>query len=178
MMLGATGGVFAQDAMPIAVFLKSVGKVTRVPATAISLTSTREGIPPALLRNLKYNLILHQRVILLTVETMLTPTVGEDRRLTAEPLGDGFTRILLRYGFAESPDVPLARASWLAENHCKPHTIANFLSRQTLIATKGRSMPRLQEQLFVALVRNSETPMSFFKLPVNRVVELGSQVGF
>lgn len=140
------------------------------------MTSTRDGIPPALLHNLKYNLILHERVILLTVETMLTPTVADEHRLTAETLGDGFTRILLRYGFAESPDVPEALAPWFAEHQCKPHTVAYFLSRQTLVPSRKPGLPIWQEHLFAAMMRNSETPMSFFKLPINRVVELGSQV--
>ena len=166
----------AAEAMPVDVFLASVSKVQRVAATAIYLTSSREGIPPALLHNLKYNLVLHRQVVLLTVETTLTPTVAEEQRLQAAALGHGFTRIILRYGFAESPDIPEALAPWLAEHDCNPMTAAYFLSRQTLIATKRRRMPRWQEHLFAAMVRNSETPMSFFKLPVNRVVELGSQV--
>ena len=166
----------ANEAMPVDVFLASAKKVQRVAATAIYLTSSREGIPPALLHNLKYNLVLHERVILLTVETTLTPTVRDEQRLAATDLGEGFTRIVLRYGFAESPDIPAALAPWQAEHRCNPMTAAYFLSRQTLIATKRRRMPRLQEHLFAVMVRNSETPMSFFKLPVNRVVELGSQV--
>ncbi len=166
----------ADEAMPVDVFLASAKKVQRVTATAIYLTSSREGIPPALLHNLKYNLVLHERVILLTVETTLTPTVRDEQRLTATDLGEGFWRIVLRYGFAESPDLPAALQPWLEANGFKPATIAYFLSRQTLIATRRRRMPRLQEHLFAVMVRNSETPMSFFKLPVNRVVELGSQV--
>jgi KUP system potassium uptake protein len=166
----------AADAMPVETFLASTAKVTRVPATAIYMTSSAEGIPPALLHNLKYNLVLHEKVMLLTVETALTPIVSDNNRLTVTPLGHGFTRIIVRYGFAESPDIPAALVPLQAATGCNPATSAYFLSRQTLVPSAKPGMPIWQEQLFAAMVRNSETPMSFFKLPINRVVELGSQV--
>ena len=166
----------AAEAMPVETFLRSTRKVMRVPATAIYLTSSRDGIPPALLHNLKYNLVLHERVILLTVETALTPLVGEANRLAVTQLGDGFTRVIARFGFAESPDIPAALAPLQQSIGCNPVTAAYFLSRQTLIPARRPRLPAWQEHLFAAMVRNSETPMSFFKLPVNRVVELGSQI--
>ena len=166
----------ATEAMPVETFLASTAKVTRVPATAIYMTSTAEGIPPALLHNLKYNLVLHEKVLLLTVETALTPIVSDANRLTVTPLGQGFTRIVVRYGFAESPDIPAALAPLQAETGCNPLTAAYFLSRQTLVPSRKPGLPMWQEHLFAAMVRNSETPMSFFKLPINRVIELGSQV--
>ena len=140
------------------------------------MTSSAEGIPPALLHNLKYNLVIHEKVMLLTVETALTPIVADTSRLTVTPLGHGFTRIVVRYGFAESPDIPAALAPLHADTGCNPATAAYFLSRQTLVPSRKPGMPIWQEHLFAAMVRNSETPMSFFKLPINRVVELGSQV--
>ena len=161
-----------EETMPIDLFLSSTAKVHRVPATAIYLTSIREGMPPALLHNLKANQVRHQRTILVTVETALTPYVAADARRTVTDLGDGLSRIILRYGFFESPDIPAgldgvegvdARATY-------------FLSRQTLIATKKPGMARWREQLFSVMVRNAEQPMTFFRLPINRVVELGSQV--
>ena len=166
----------AADAIPVDTFLASTAKVQRVPATAIYMTSSAEGIPPALLHNLKYNLVIHEKVMLLTVETALTPIVADTSRLTVTPLGHGFTRIVVRYGFAESPDIPAALAPLQAETGCNPATAAYFLSRQTLVPSRKPGMPIWQEHLFAAMVRNSETPMSFFKLPINRVVELGSQV--
>lgn len=166
----------AADAMLVDTFLASTAKVLRVPATAIYMTSSAEGIPPALLHNLKYNLVIHEKVMLLTVETALTPIVADASRLTVTPLGHGFTRIVVRYGFAESPDIPAALAPLQAETGCNPATAAYFLSRQTLVPSRKPGMPIWQEHLFAAMVRNSETPMSFFKLPINRVVELGSQV--
>jgi len=167
----------AADTMPVDVFLKSTAKVHRVAATAVYLTSSREGIPPALLHNLKYNLVLHDRIFIVTLETALVPAVDEERRLEIEELGAGLTRVLVRYGFAESPDLPLALRP-MAGN-CPgfdPAKAVYFLSRQTLIPTRRPGMARWREHLFAAMARNAEAPMTFFKLPVHRVVELGSQV--
>ena len=164
----------AADAMDLPSFLASTGKVTRVPATAIYLTSDKTGIPAALLHNLKNNLVLHARTVLLTVETALTPVVPAHERLTETQLEAGFSRVVIRYGFMEMPDIPAALAQ--ARLDFDPGAAAYFLSRQTLIPSKKPGMPLWQEHLFAAMVRNSETPMTFFKLPTNRVVELGSQI--
>ncbi len=166
----------AAETMPVALFLKSAAGVTRVPAAAIYLTASREGVPPALLHNLKYNLVLHRTIILLTVETTLTPTVSGDARMSVTQEGPGITRIVLRYGFAESPDIPAALEANRDRVGCDPRTAAYFLSRQTLVPSRRPGMPLWQEHLFAAMLRNSETPMSFFKLPLGRVVELGSQI--
>ena len=164
----------AADSIDLPSFLESTRNVTRVPATAIYLTSDKTGVPAALLHNLKNNLVLHARTVLLTVETALTPLVPIHERLTETRLESGFSRIVLRYGFMELPDIPTALAG--AQLDFNPGAAAYFLSRQTLIASKKPGMPLWQEHLFAAMVRNSETPMTFFKLPTNRVVELGSQI--
>jgi KUP system potassium uptake protein len=167
----------AADSISVETFLKSTAKVHRVPASAIYLTSNKEGVPPALLHNLKHNLILHETVLLVTIETALTPRVVEADRLTETDLGSGFTRVVIRYGFAESPDVPLALTPLTERrSNFNPITVGYFLSRQTLIPSRKPGMALWREKLFAAMVRNSETPMSFFKLPVDRVVELGSQI--
>jgi KUP system potassium uptake protein len=167
----------AEDPMPIDVFAASTANVHRVPATAIYLTSSRQGIPPALLHNLKYNLVLHDRIFLVTLETAMTPWVADAGRLTREELGSGLTRIVLRYGFAESPDVPHALYPVLdADPLCKPETAGYFISRQTLIPSRRPGMALWRDRLFAGMVRNAETPMSFFRLPIDRVVELGTQV--
>jgi K+ transporter len=165
-----------EETMPLEAFLKSTTKVQRIPANAIYLTSSSEGVPPALLHNLKYNLVLLERVFIVTIETALTPQVDEGRRLDVRPLGEGFTRVIVRYGFAESPDVPHALAPVMEREKCNPMAAAYFLSRQTLVPSRRPGMALWREHLFAAMVRNAETPMTFFKLPVNRVVELGSQV--
>lgn len=167
----------AAEAIPLDLFLRSTAKTQRVPATAIYLTSSKDGVPPALLHNLKHNLVLHQRVLLVTIETMLTPLVEDAQRLDVVDLGSGFTRVTVRYGFAEHPDVPQALAPIMeSDPACNPITAGYFLSRQTLVPTRKPGMALWREHLFAAMVRNAETPMSFFKLPVNRVVELGSQI--
>ena len=166
----------AADTMPVDIFLASTAKVHRVDATAVYLTSSVEGIPPALLHNLKYNLVLHARILLVTVVTELTPTVEADRRLDLAELGSGLWRVVVRYGFAESPDVPAALAPLADRCGFKPETAGYFLSRQTLVPSRRPGMSIWRERIFAAMVRNSETPMSFFRLPVTRVVELGSQI--
>ena len=159
--------------LPVEVFLKSTADATRVPATAVYLTSSTQGVPPALLHNLKCNLVRHQRTLFVTVETALEPRVAAAERLRQTDLGDGVTRVIIRYGFAEQPDVPQALAL-LAEPVAANTTY--FLSRQTLISTAKPGMMRWRERLFAAMMRNAESPMPFFRLPVSRVVELGSQV--
>ncbi|WP_174285396.1 potassium transporter Kup [Sphingomonas bacterium] len=159
------------DSMPIELFLQSTANVHRVPATAIYLTTVQEGVPPALLHNLKANQVRHARILFVTVETMLTPYVAAGERLSEVSLGDGVSRIVIRYGFFESPDIPAALT------HIEGAEQATyFLSRQTLVPTRKPGMARWREHLFSAMVRNAEQPMTFFCLPINRVVELGSQV--
>ena len=166
------GGKIVADAMPVEQFLRSTADVHRVPATAIYLTTLRDGTPPALLHNLKANHVRHQRILLVTVETALEPYVPAEERATRTDLGDGVSRVLIRYGFFESPDIPAA----LARCETVDARATYFLSRQTLVPTRKPGMARWREQLFSAMVRNAEQPMTFFCLPINRVVELGSQV--
>ncbi len=174
---GLVRDALAAQTMPLPLFLKSSAGVQRVPATAIYLTTSRDGAPPALLHNLKYNLVMHQRVLVVTVETALTPHVADGARLVAETLEAGFSRVIVRYGFAESPDLPAALAPVLAQDPAyNPITTGYFLSRQTLVPSRKPGMALWREHLFAAMVRNAETPMSFFKLPVQQVVELGSQM--
>ncbi len=166
------GGKIAADAMPIDLFLKSTSNVHRVPSTAIYLTSLRDGTPPALLHNLKANQVRHQRILLVTVETTFEPYVIAEKRVEHTDLGDGVSRVLIRYGFFESPDIPTALASVEAVDSRATY----FLSRQTLVPTRKPGMVLWRERLFSAMVRNAEQPMTFFCLPINRVVELGSQL--
>ena len=166
------GAKIASEAVPVDMFLKMTAGVHRVPSTAVYLTTLRDGVPPALLHNLKANQVRHERILLVTVETALTPYVAASQRTTVEEIGDGMARVLVRYGFFESPDVPRA----LAATGVADARTTWFLSRQTLIATRKPGMARWRERLFAAMVRNAEQPMTFFCLPINRVVELGSQV--
>ncbi len=167
-----------EGAMPIKVFIQSAATAaTRVPGTAVFMTSSAEGVPHALLHNLKHNKVLHERIILLTVKIMDEPYYPDDGRCHLEDLTHGFHRMVLKYGFMQEPDVPAA----LSRIHqCGPDfrmmDTSFFLSRQTLLASDRPGMMIWREKLFAWMLRNAESAMEFFRLPTNRVVELGSQV--
>ena len=167
-----------EAAMPVDVFVRSAARAAaRVPGTAVFMTSTPEGVPPALLHNLKHNKVLHERNVLLTVEIAEIPQVDAGDRVQVADLGDGFWRVVLRYGFMEEPDVPAALKRVEA---CGPPIrmmdTSFFLSRQTLLPAARPGMALWREKLFAWMLRNAESAMEFFRLPTNRVVELGSQV--
>jgi KUP system potassium uptake protein len=164
----------AAEAMSVDLLLKSTASVQRIPSTAVYLTSNRVGVPPALLHNMKCNHVLHARIFLVTVETALTPHVAPHARISEEDLGGGITRVVIHYGFSEAPDVPTALSA--LKGGFEPMEASYFLSRQTLVPSRRPGMALWREHLFAAMVRNSQSPMSYFKLPVNKVVELGSQV--
>ncbi|TZG28626.1 potassium transporter Kup [Sphingomonas montanisoli] len=165
-------------AMPVKVFVQSaVASATRVPGTAVFMTSSPEGVPHALLHNLKHNKVLHERVILLTVKIADVPYLTSGNRMDFKDLGHGFHRVVVNYGFMEDPDVPAVLASTRA---CGPEfrmmDTSFFLARQTLLPSSRPGMAIWREKLFAWMLRNAESAMEFFKLPTNRVVELGSQV--
>jgi KUP system potassium uptake protein len=166
--------------LPIDAFLAESGihELVRVPGTAVFMSSDPDATPPALLHNIKHNHCLHERVVLVTVETEEIPRVPESERVKARPLGNGFFRVLIRYGFVESPDVPRA----LSQVDCPvlefpPMETTYFLGREKVISTERRSMrPRWREKLFALMSKNARDATSFFELPANRVVEMGAQV--
>jgi KUP system potassium uptake protein len=167
-----------EGAMPIKVFIGSAASsATRVGGTAVFMTSTPDGVPHALLHNLKHNRVLHERVILLTVKVTDMPYFPEADRFMHEDLGEGFHRVVLRYGFMESPDIPAALKSFHECNgEFRMMDTSFFLSRQTLLASERPGMAIWREKLFAWMLRNAESAMEFFRLPTNRVVELGSQI--
>ncbi|MES3046191.1 potassium transporter Kup [Sphingomonas faeni] len=167
-----------EAAMPIKVFIGSAASsASRVPGTAVFMTSTADGVPHALLHNLKHNKVLHERVILLTVKIVGQPYWPANDRAVREELGDGFHRLVLRYGFMEDADVPAAlRQVHNCGADFKMMDTSFFLSRQTLLASDKPGMMIWREKLFAWMLRNAESAMEFFRLPTNRVVELGSQV--
>ena len=168
----------AEGAMPISLFVQSAANsAKRVPGTAVFMTSTSQGVPPALLHNLKHNKVLHERIILLTVQIKDVPYVDDAKLLDCEDLGHGFHRVILRYGFMQTPDVPdaLDRVTMCGPQFRMIDT-SFFLSRQTLLASSRPGMAIWREKLFAWMLRNAESAMEFFRLPTNRVVELGSQV--
>lgn len=167
-----------ESAMPIPVFVASAANsAVRVPGTAVFMTSTVDGVPHALLHNLKHNKVLHERVVLLTVNITDVPVVEDGQRCALEDLGRGFFRLQLNYGFMQEPDVPAAlkRVHDCGQSF-KMMDTSFFLARQTLLPSKRPGMAVWREKLFAWMLRNAESAMEFFRLPTNRVVELGSQV--
>jgi KUP system potassium uptake protein len=167
-----------EASLPMEIFIKSAApSAARVPGTAVFMTSSASGVPHALLHNLKHNKVLHERVILMTVRIEDVPYVREDKRLETKDYGSGFYRVILRYGFMEEIDVPSALAQLKdIGQQCRMMDTSFFLARQTLLASSRPGMAIWREKLFAWMLRNAESAMEFFKLPTNRVVELGSQV--
>ena len=167
-----------EASLPIEVFIKSAASsAARVPGTAVFMTSSASGVPHALLHNLKHNKILHERIMLLTVRIEDVPYVTSGKRIMTEDYGAGFFRVVLRYGFMEVADVPNALSQLEGCGPmCKMMDTSFFLARQTLIASSRPGMAIWREKLFAWMLRNADSAMEFFKLPTNRVVELGSQV--
>ncbi|MEO6432582.1 MAG: potassium transporter Kup [Sphingomicrobium sp.] len=167
-----------EASLPMEIFIKSAApSATRVSGTAVFMTSSASGVPHALLHNLKHNKVLHERVMLLTVRIEDIPYVAEGKRSEVTDYGEGFYRIVLRYGFMEEIDVPVALAELKdCGATCRTMDTSFFLARQTLLASARPGMAIWREKLFSWMLRNAESAMEFFKLPTNRVVELGSQV--
>ncbi|WP_375761690.1 potassium transporter Kup [Corallococcus exercitus] len=149
----------------------------RVPGTAIFMTGNPEGTPPALLHNLKHNKVLHEQVVLLTIIPEEIPHVVAQERVEVEPLEQGFVRVVARYGFMENPSIPdiLKRCREKGLQFQLMGT-SFFLGRETLIPTKKPGMAVWREALFTWMSRNARSATAYFRIPPNRVVELGSQV--
>ena len=149
----------------------------RVSGAAVFMTSNSEGTPPTLLHNLQHNKILHERIILLTVVTLDSPTVAPEDRLTVTPLQQGFFRVRLCYGFTENPDVPAAlEQATFSGRPIAPIDTTYFVGTETLLVTKRPGLPLWRERLFVLMSRNALRATTFFRIPPERVVELGMQV--
>ena len=152
-------------------------EMIRVPGTAVVMYSNPQGTPPALLNNLYHNHILHEQVILLSVQTADVPFVSKPGRIRVIDLKDGFYSVLLRYGFMENPNIPRHLA--LAAGHGLTLDVAKisyFLGRERLFAMKGSDMAVWRQQLFAFMSRNANNATDFFQLPPNQVVEMGTQV--
>ncbi len=168
----------AEGTIPFEVFAKSAhSSAQRVPGTAVFMASAASGVPSALLHNIKHNKVLHERVIVLTVAIQDVPYVDPAERATSKKFGEGFYRLTLRYGFLEETDVPAAlKQVTVCGEPFEMLKTSFFLSRQTLIASSKPGMAIWREKLFAWMLRNAASAMEFFRLPTNRVVELGSQV--
>jgi KUP system potassium uptake protein len=154
-----------------------VAPPVRVKGTAVFMTQDREGTPPALLHHLKHNQVLHEQLVILTIETRAEPIVPRDRRIELVQLGHGFWRVLAYYGFMETPNVPevmrQAAAAGLATVRGRT---SYYLGRETFVPTGRSKIPRWRKALFVFMARNARSPTDFFGIPPNDVVELGAQI--
>jgi KUP system potassium uptake protein len=169
----------AESALPLEVFIKSTAaSVHRVRGTSVFLSTSADTVPAALLHNLKHNQVLHSRVLILNVKVEEVPHVPADKRVEVHEAGHGFYRVILHYGFMEEVDIPrdLAAIQTCGEPFNMMST-SFFLGRQKLVASKKHpGMALWREKLFAWMLKSSESAMEFFKLPTNRVIELGSQL--
>jgi KUP system potassium uptake protein len=149
----------------------------RAPGTAIFLTSDASMAPVALMHNLKHNKVLHEKNIVLTLETAETPRVSDDNRVRIEPVNDDFKKVIISYGFMESPNLPKA-LGLCRKLGLKFDIMATsfFLGRRSVVPSAQSGMPLWQDKLFIFLMKNSANPTDFYKIPPGRVVELGTQV--
>jgi len=166
-----------EDSVPLAVLLASVDDIRRVPGTAVFMTSDPDGTPSALLHNLKHNKVLHERVFLLTVVTAERPYVSAAERVEYTDLGCGFYRLICHYGFMQQPDIPAALAACACHGHHFDMMDTTFyLSREVIIPSLTPAMAAWRERLFALMNQNASPAHEFFRIPNNRVVELGTQI--
>jgi KUP system potassium uptake protein len=165
--------------VPLADLVRTLEKKPphRVPGTAVFLTSDPDSAPTALLHSLKHYKVLHERNVVLTVLTSDAPRVDPEERVRIDKIGETFWRMCVTYGFAESPNISKAlaiarRQGWTYDIMA----LSFFLSRRSLRPAPRSAMPRWQEKLFIALARNSDDASSYFQIPTERVVEIGSPV--
>lgn len=165
--------------LPLDLLLDELGRrpAPRVPGTAVFLTGDTKGAPVVLLHHLKHNKALHQQVVLLSILSGNVPTVPPAERLTVEALPHGFWRVTARYGFMESPDVPALLAQ--CADHgivARPMETSYYLGHERLLPTGDSPMAGWRKRLFVVMSRNAQSAAQFFRLPSNRVVEMGAQI--
>ena len=169
-------------ALPLEQFLQSVfiEPPVRVDGTAIFLTAAPEVVPHALLHNLKHNKVLHERLVFLTVKVRDIPWVPPSERVSVQPLGNNCWRVLLYYGFMDRPDVPQALTELCPANGLRFDMMETsfFLTRDRVIPVPGKHdrMAPWRERLFAAMMRNARSVVEYFNIPVNRVIELGTQI--
>jgi KUP system potassium uptake protein len=170
----AQKGVALADFYTIIDYMKPV----RVPGTAIYMTAQGSGTPSALVHNLQYNKVLHERVVILNIITVQQPHCSDDQRVEVEVLPHGLFNVKLFYGFMEDPDVPRALLKAAKDRGMKFdfQDVVYFLGRQTLLVTEREGMAIWREKLFVLMSRNAVRATAYFRLPAERVVELGVQV--
>jgi KUP system potassium uptake protein len=171
--------ILRESSLPMDLFLSDIARrqPPRVPGTAVFMTSDPTGVPVVLLHHLKHNKVLHQTVVIMSIEGEEIPQVRPAERLTVQPLGDGFYKLVGRFGFMETPNVPALLA--MAENkglRARPAETSFYLGRETLLPDGTSRLARWRKMLFIVMARNAQSATAFFNLPPNRVLELGAQI--
>jgi len=169
------------EAMALQPFIEAMGAhpATRVPGNAIFMTPDPDGVPHAMLHNLKHNKVLHEKVVILTVKFLDIPYAPPESRVELEKLEHEFYRVSVSYGFKDEPDLPrdLAQCAGMGLS-LEPMDTSYFIGKESLIANNKTGMAMWRKKIFIGLFRSAETITNQFKLPANRVVELGAQVSF
>ena len=165
--------------VPLSTLLGSLEKKPPhiVPGTAVFLTSHPDFAPTALMHNLKHNKVLHEHNVILTIVTTDTPRADEEERVTITPISTHFSRVALKFGYMETPNVPKALA--IARKQGWSFDIMStsfFLSRRALKPATHSALPRWQDRLFIGLAKSASDATDFFQIPTGRVVEVGTQV--
>jgi KUP system potassium uptake protein len=168
----------AKQALSIDDFLRDLANnvIPRVPGTAIFMTRNENGMPLTLLHNLKHNKVVHQRVVLLTVDVEETARIADNQRYDWQDLGNGIYRLRVHYGFMEDPNLPELLSRVKGPVTFPPMSTSYFLGRETLIATRAPGMAIWRDHLFAWMVRNASSASQYFCLPPNQVIELGAQI--
>ncbi len=168
----------ARDAIPVETFLSSLSpKITRVQGAAVYMSGNSQGVPHALLHNLKHNKVLHEMNVFMTMQIEEVPRLNNEEALEVTELSEGFYRVVYHYGFLQDPDVPRAlRLAGARGLKCNMMQTSFFLGRETIIPSVRPGMAIWRESLFAWMTRNATSAMDFFEIPANRVVELGSQI--
>src|SRR6185312_9372792 len=167
-----------QDSMPLAPFLARLpqSRTLRVPGLAVFMTGNPDYVPTSLLHNLKHNKVLHERVVFVTVQNEDVPEVSPSRRTEVSALAAGIHRVILRYGFMESPNIPRDLEDQRDVIQFDPMQASYFLGREVVVAAMAPKLAWWRRWLFLVMARNAVPATEFFRIPSDRVVELGVRV--
>ena len=167
-----------QSSMPLAPFLARLpqSRIIRVPGLAVFMTGNPDYVPTSLLHNLKHNKVLHENVLFVTVENEDVPEVSQRRRAEVSVLAPGIHRVILRYGFMESPNIPRELEDLTEQLNVRVSQASYFLGREVLVPGMAPKMPWWRRALFLFMARNAVPATEFFRIPSDRVVELGVRI--
>jgi KUP system potassium uptake protein len=168
-----------RDTLPLASFIQRMRGKPRLPGTAVYMSRRLDVVPVPMLHNLKHYKMLHERNVILTVETQHVPRVDPEQRLEVNSLGDEFYSIIVHYGFMEHPNIPAALDACLT---CAEKLGFNmmdtsfFLARETIVGARKSALDAFRRRIFIWLHRNAQDATQFFRIPPDRMVELGARI--